>query len=148
MTYPHGVEPLLLLHRIIDIGGDEAVQLVKVVVFPLLALRLRVPIGIGVSRGVRDELLEELDRRIYERGSLRALALRANNGASKMLLEFREEAMERRAVDEDLQDSVRKAHVASVNETSGPYSWNPSTWLQAISEQLRELTASSHERCR
>ena len=65
-----------------------------------------------------------------------------------MLLELREEAMERRAVDEDLQDSVRKAHVASINETSGPYSWNPSTWLQAISEQLRELTASSHERCR
>ena len=111
-TDDHVGKALLLLHRIVDVRGDETVQLVEAIVFPFLALRFRVRIS---ARGrIRDELLEELDRGVDQRRRLRAFALRTNDGPGEVLLEFQEEAVKRRAVNEDLQHRVRKAHVTRV----------------------------------
>ena len=121
MTYAHALEPLVLLHRIVDVRRQEALA-----VLALLSLG-------GSSRAVVDEFAEELDGGVDEG----CLAFRPLGVGRKRLAEVDHEALERGAVDEDLEHGVCKAHVACVDEASGVYF----LWRRTgpMGEQAQEL---------
>ena len=112
-THNHAGEPLLLFHDIVDISRDKGFHLIKVVLFAFLALRL----GVGLG-WIRHELLQELNSGVDQWGSLGTILLRTDNRSSQVLAQLREQTVERRTVDENLEDGVGEAHVTGVDEST------------------------------
>ena len=73
-TYDHVCKTLLLFHGVVDVRRDEAVELIERIVLALFSFQLGARLG-GCRRGIRHELLEELNSSVDERRRLRALPL-------------------------------------------------------------------------
>ena len=117
MPAAHGVESALGFEGGIKAAGDEGVppRVGLLAVFHgLSALR-------NFARFREFELAEESDHRVRQGCALAILFCSAahNRTVADILAEFRKNPPEGWAVDQHLQNHVRKAHVPSVDESSG-----------------------------
>jgi hypothetical protein len=107
------IEPFLFLESVVDVGGNQRVREVVLVVAIAICTIDAFSLALWSRFHLGNKFFEELDRR-HDEGRF---AVAIGRGIEE-LAEVMEQPPKGRAVHKDLKDSIRKTHVSSIDETA------------------------------
>ena len=111
------IEPFFFLESVVDVGGDKRVYQIVLVVAIAIGTIDGFTLAFWSRLGLWNKFFEEPDGR-HDEGRF-AVGHVGIGGGIEELAEVVEQPPKGGTVNEDLEDSIRKTHVSSVDKTAG-----------------------------